>query len=196
MSFAKMPKTNSLSEDSTTHTKLCAKPGCPNEGLYPAPRNRQHLRDYLWLCLDHVRDYNRAWNYFDGLNGPALEAEIRKATTWERPSWKFGTSSSGKTGWQGAAPEFEDDFGFFEEGPARETAFAGMDAEEKEAWRIFDMAPVSDPVLLKQRYNELAKRYHPDHNGGDAGAEEKLKKINLAYSVLRKKRLNPQANTQ
>ncbi len=62
-----------------------------------------------------------------------------------------------------------------------------MDAEKKEAWKIFDMEPVSDPVQLKQRYNELAKRYHPDHNGGDAGAEEKLKKINLAYSVLRKK---------
>ena len=51
-----------------------------------APRSRDALRDYLWFCLDHVRAYNKAWNYYDGLQGTALEAEIRRATTWERPA--------------------------------------------------------------------------------------------------------------
>jgi len=31
----------------------------------------------------------------------------------------------------------------------------------------------------------LAKRLHPDVNGGDAEAEERLKRINLAYATLR-----------
>ena len=39
---------------------------------------------------------------------------------------------------------------------------------------------------VKKRYNELAKSLHPDHNRDDPKAEEKLKEINLAYSVLRK----------
>ena len=44
------------------------------------------------------------------------------------------------------------------------------------------------PVTLdavKLRYKELAKRHHPDANGGDRAAEERLKTINLAYAALR-----------
>ncbi|MBM3555349.1 MAG: J domain-containing protein, partial [Alphaproteobacteria bacterium] len=37
---------------------------------------------------------------------------------------------------------------------------------------------------LKQRYKELAKRLHPDLNGGDAVAEERLKQVNQAYAFL------------
>ncbi len=38
---------------------------------------------------------------------------------------------------------------------------------------------------VKTRYKELAKRHHPDANGGDRDAEERLKTINLAYAALR-----------
>jgi curved DNA-binding protein CbpA len=39
---------------------------------------------------------------------------------------------------------------------------------------------------LKARYKELVKTHHPDRNGGDKLAEERLKDINDAYSTLRK----------
>jgi curved DNA-binding protein CbpA len=38
---------------------------------------------------------------------------------------------------------------------------------------------------IKTRYKELAKRHHPDANGGDRSSEERLKVINLAYATLR-----------
>jgi curved DNA-binding protein CbpA len=38
---------------------------------------------------------------------------------------------------------------------------------------------------VKMRYKELAKRHHPDANGGDRAAEERLKTINLAYAAVR-----------
>ena len=38
---------------------------------------------------------------------------------------------------------------------------------------------------MKTRYKELAKRHHPDANGGDRAAEERLKTINIAYATLR-----------
>ncbi len=44
--------------------------------------------------------------------------------------------------------------------------------------------PVTMPVL-KARYKQLAKRHHPDANGGDRMAEERLKTINLAYATVR-----------
>ena len=38
---------------------------------------------------------------------------------------------------------------------------------------------------VKTRYKELAKRHHPDANGGDRASEERLKTINLAYAAVR-----------
>ena len=37
---------------------------------------------------------------------------------------------------------------------------------------------------IKKSYRNLAFKYHPDRNPGNAAAEEKFKKINAAYSVL------------
>ena len=44
--------------------------------------------------------------------------------------------------------------------------------------------PLDQPAL-RARYKELAKRLHPDANGGDREAEEQLKDVNRAYSLLR-----------
>jgi len=40
---------------------------------------------------------------------------------------------------------------------------------------------------LKTRYKQLAKKLHPDANGGDREAEDRLKTINAAYAMLRRK---------
>ena len=37
---------------------------------------------------------------------------------------------------------------------------------------------------VKSRYKELVKQYHPDTNGGDKEAEEKIKEINEAYQII------------
>ena len=93
MTEAKIPEIRGLKEE-PSQTKKCEAEHCLEDGIYPAPRNRDDLRSYVWFCLQHVREYNKGWNYFDGLNGDALEAEIRRATTWERPSWRFGTGGT------------------------------------------------------------------------------------------------------
>lgn len=193
MSKAKIPNSKVLPETEPT-LRACAVEGCCEGGIYPAPRSRDKLRDYVWFCLDHVRAYNKNWNYFTGLQGAALEAAIRNATTWERPSWRFGSGPGGQTNYHpGMMDEADDVFGLFgkREEAERAQAYARMDAEERAAWKIFDMDPVNDPAAIKQRYNELAKLNHPDRNQGDPVAEERLKEINLAYSTLRKKRVNP-----
>ena len=120
-SIMRRPKTPEipLDSDDTKRYKRCAADGCIAEGIYPAPKSRHELRDYLWFCLDHVRAYNKSWNYYEGLQGAALEAEIRRATTWERPSWKFATGKPGDEMFDDAFNLF--DFENREEGQQRKS---------------------------------------------------------------------------
>ena len=171
---------NNNGEDETHSYRRCAADGCLQEGSYPAPRSRSALRDYLWFCLKHVREYNKSWNYYEGLHGAALEAEIRRATTWERPSWKFATGKPSEN-------SFEDPLGLFDfENRTVDLAARQIPPEERRAWRILQLSPITDIDLVKKQYKRLVKQNHPDKNGGDAAAEERLKDINLAYSLIRK----------
>ncbi|MFM7224591.1 MAG: molecular chaperone DnaJ [Actinomycetota bacterium] len=55
---------------------------------------------------------------------------------------------------------------------------------EKDYYAVLGVAAgVSDKELSKA-YKQLAKRYHPDANAGDAAAEERFKEISAAYDVL------------
>ncbi len=54
--------------------RFCDQPDCLAEGPYPAPRSREDLRQYYWFCLDHVRAYNRAWNFYAGMSEAEVEA--------------------------------------------------------------------------------------------------------------------------
>ena len=171
---------NNNGEDETHSYRRCAADGCLQEGSYPAPRSRSALRDYLWFCLKHVREYNKSWNYYEGLQGAALEAEIRRATTWERPSWKFATGKPSEN-------SFEDPLGLFDfENRTDDLAARQIPTEERRAWRILQLSPITDIDIVKKQYKRLVKQNHPDKNGGDAAAEERLKDINLAYSLIRK----------
>ena len=167
-------------EDRAGRTRLCEAEGCTTEAHYPAPRSRDALREYIWFCLEHVCAYNKSWNYYEGLQGAALEAEIRRATIWERPSWKFATGKP-------AEEMFEDHTSLFDfESRANGTPQRQLSPEERRAWKTLRMEPVADLDAVKARYKQLAKENHPDINGGDAGAEERLKEINLAYDLIRK----------
>ncbi len=68
----------------------CEHAGCQAEGLYRAPKSRERMNDYYWFCLDHVRDYNRAWDYYAGMTADQIEAITRRDTVWERPTWPLG----------------------------------------------------------------------------------------------------------
>ena len=180
MRRANAPDFISNDEKNGTSRQCCAAIGCKEEGIYPAPKSRSALRDYIWFCLEHVREYNKSWNYYEGLQGAALEAEIRRATTWERPSWKFATGKPSES-------YFEDPLGIFDFGNRDSSPkHRQISPEEQRAWQILQLSPVADIDIVKKQYKRLVKQNHPDKNRGDAAAEERLKEINLAYSLVRK----------
>ncbi|HEV8680088.1 MAG TPA: J domain-containing protein [Stellaceae bacterium] len=177
-------------------SRLCDHPGCEGGGDFRAPRSRLELDRYYWFCLEHVRAYNLAWNYYAGMSEGEIEAEIRRDTVWHRPTWKLGER-------HGPGPPIRDHFGFYagtaeERGRRRANGHAGSRANGQardaaaraasardQAMAVFDLEPPLTPERLKARYKVLVKLHHPDAHGGDKAAEEKLKIINQAYATLK-----------
>jgi hypothetical protein len=161
--------------------QLCDHAGCRSEGLYRAPKSRDRLNDYFWFCLDHVRDYNRAWDYYAGMKPEEIEAHVRRDVVWERPTWPLGRwTSDRRILGDEFIPEDLDPFG------ARRAAEpARPKSKLEQALAELALAPGATAAEIKRRYKSLAKQFHPDANGGDKAAEERLKAINLAYSTLK-----------
>lgn len=153
----------------------CDHPGCAHGGEFRAPRSRDDLRNYYWFCLDHVRAYNAAWDYYAGLNATEIEQMVRQDTTWQRPTWPLGSMMG----------RFQDVFGLFEEQAAPRKPPEHPASPEEKAMKAMDLAAPLTLVALKARYKELVKRHHPDANGGDKASEERFKEIGQAYKILR-----------
>ncbi len=172
-----------------TPVRMCDHPECAAGGDFRAPKSRLDLHDYYWFCLDHVRAYNSAWNYYAGMSDGEIEAEIRSDTVWQRPTWRLGERHV--PGW---AARVRDPLGLYSGGgapggrdrdrPEREAARRALSAQEQ-ALAVFEIEPPFTPVRLKARYKALVKLHHPDAHGGDKAAEEKLKIINQAYATLK-----------
>jgi molecular chaperone DnaJ len=54
----------------------------------------------------------------------------------------------------------------------------------KNYYRVLDVQDFADPEAIKAAYRQLARKFHPDLNGGNAEAEERFKEINEAYDIL------------
>jgi hypothetical protein len=171
-----------LTLDRPVKLRMCDHPGCSQAGDYRAPKDRQ-LENYYWFCLDHVRAYNAAWDFFSGMSTAEVEAYNRKATVWERPSWPMAD-------WQKREQALRDEVAkeFFGEtftaSPRPATAYP-MSREEQEALTMLELTPPVDYQAIRAQYKILVKRYHPDLNGGSPEAEEKFKLLNQSFAVLR-----------
>ena len=172
-------------------TRACAATGCTGEGAFRVPRSRERLNEHIWFCLQHAREHNEHWDYFSGMSQAQIEAFAEDALTGHRPTWPLGKRAA-------EAPAMRDHHRFRD----FHTVFGSTTGESEDARsprppqrpltplqaKAFDVLNLeSDASLheIKARYKELVKRFHPDANGGDRGAEERLKRVIQAYGVLR-----------
>lgn len=171
-------------------TKACDMPGCPYEGTFRAPKDRS-LSDHHLFCQMHITEYNRAWNFFDGMNQREVEEHILKSMFGDRPTWRYDADGMAEENLRRQAYEFHgtgatDDrasraWQEYEQNKNR----IDETSAEYEAMAIFGLEPPVDLDKIKAKYKELAKKYHPDINTTNPKAEEQLKKINMAYTVLK-----------
>lgn len=177
----------------------CAWPDCAEPAEYRAPRDRT-LRDYDWYCLEHVRLFNRNWNYYADMSEDEVEESVRADVTWQRPSWKLGHIHAGLEATTAAYRAFKtgrvkDTFHFFEdetrehaEETRRNREYAAgrpqRGTDQDQALRVMELEWPLTKDDLKARYKDLVKRYHPDLNPGDKACEERFKAVNQAYKTL------------
>lgn len=174
--------------------RACDIQGCAGSGTHRAPKGRNAEGEYFWFCLDHVRQYNKSYNYFSGMNDAAIQAFQKNSVVGHRPTWRMGISGNVGAGSRSAGPGFvwsgasEDPVellgeGFQTRGPEPERRkLRNMEMKSLRTLGL-DMAASSEEV--KARYKILVKRHHPDANGGDRSCEDRLREVIQAYSYLK-----------
>lgn len=170
--------------------RSCDHPDCAHVGQYRAPKSRDALHEYYWFCLEHVRAYNAAWDYYAGCSTEEIESMLRRDVTWQRPTWPLGSRFASRC--RIDPSRLKDYFGIFEEAPrnggaganGREAGRTQPGTPEGKAMKLMSLQEPLTVALVKARYKELVKLHHPDANGGSKAAEERFKEINQAYKTL------------
>ena len=163
--------------------KICSNPDYNETGIYPAPKSRENLREYLYFCINCIKDFNKSWNYFAGLNEKELEIEIRKSVTWDRPSWKFGTKNLNH--------DFERAFKKFN-GQKESVKEKVVDKKLESCFKDLGLDSSSNLKEVKSKYKILAKKWHPDvQNKKNSKNKDKFINITNAYKTILKSFTKP-----
>ncbi len=140
--------------------RLCDRYGCPEKGDRPAPK-RADGPERWYFCEPHAAEYNRNWNYFEGLS--AEEAARRESSERAQAG---GFEAAGHYRWAGP-------------GDGTRTR------DEMRALEVLELEPDADFEAARVAWRALAKRTHPDVAPGDAGAAERFAQGQAAFAVLR-----------
>src|SRR5687767_2887463 len=80
----------------------CAVPGCGELGEYKAPLEPANFNgpgSWRFLCLDHVREHNSAYNFFDGMSAEEISAAQNVYGGWERSVRAFSPTAGATPVW-------------------------------------------------------------------------------------------------
>lgn len=169
----------------------CAVPGCVEPGEFKAPLQPANFDGpgaWRFLCLDHVREHNAKYNFFEGMTSEEITEAQSPLSGWDRPSRRFAATGADP------APKWSDftdplnaigaRFGRFRDA-ANSSRF---NKPERRALSVLGLGDDADRNQLRKRYSGLVRRYHPDKNGGDRSHEGRLGEVIEAYQLLRKSR--------
>lgn len=155
------PRWRGYSEGREAQTvKLCDRHGCTEPGKCPAPKSPNNP-DRWYFCETHAAEYNKGWNYFEGLN----EEEARAREAEERRTAN-GYAASASNAWAGSGD-------------------GTRSRDEMRALEVLECDPDADFDTIRLAWRKLAKVFHPDVRPGDAEAAKKFHAIQAAYDVLR-----------
>ncbi|MEO1967632.1 MAG: J domain-containing protein [Sphingomonadaceae bacterium] len=178
--------------------RRCMHPGCREPGEFRAPGNNGSSfdgpGDWRWFCLEHVREFNSGYDWFEGMSAEEIYHAQAPGAGWrtESPSFRPTGGVDGMPRWA----DFDDPLDAISarargiKSRTQREAEMAMDGrfnrEEVGALEVMGLGSDTDRRKLRRRYSELVRRYHPDRNGGDRSHEARLTRVVEAYQLLRK----------
>ena len=163
---------------------ICDWNNCDELGEYKAPIEKDNSKKFRMLCLKHVKEFNKNWNYFSGMNDNQIMDFLKSDMTWHKPTQSFSSSDNFfKVLWNNTLKdEFDNkkiksDFNYM-----RQFKF---DNNDKKAFEILGLSVGMKWMKIHEKFKTLVKKFHPDMNLGNKKYEEKLKLITLAYTQLK-----------
>ena len=146
---------------------ICDWNNCKELGEYKAPVEKDNSKKFRLLCLDHIKEFNKNWNYFSGMDDDQIMDFLKSDMTWHKPTQSFSSSDNFfKVLWNNT---LKDEF----------------DNKDIKAFEILGLSVGMKWMKIHEKFKTLVKKFHPDMNAGDKKYEEKLKLITLAYTQLK-----------
>ena len=140
--------------------RLCDRHGCDEKGDCPAPKS-PNSPERWYFCQRHAAEYNRKWDYFEGLDKEQAESRAQA----ERNE-NAGYAEAAHYGWASSGDGSRSD-------------------DEMRALEVFELEADADFETIKKAWRARAKKVHPDVNPGDEDAARAFHAYSLAYEVLR-----------
>ena len=163
---------------------ICDWNNCKELGEYKAPVERDNSKKFRMLCLKHVKEFNKNWNYFSGMNDNQIMDFLKSDMTWHKPTQSFSSSDNFfKVLWNNTLKdEFDNkkiksDYNYM-----RQFKFDNKDIK---AFEILGLSVGMKWMKIHEKFKTLVKKFHPDMNLGNKKYEEKLNLITLAYTQLK-----------
>lgn len=194
--FEKIKVRRSPEAERTASAPACQWDGCEQAGTHRAPVGRMAEGEYFKFCFDHVREYNKGFNYFSGVPDSDIARFQKEALTGHRPTWKMGTANNAqpapdfaqkRSGRAGYHQRLRDPYGVFNDGvdPKDRPRQRKLKSLEAKAMETLGLETTATGSQIKQRYKELVKKHHPDANGGDRASEDRFRDVIQAYRMLK-----------
>jgi hypothetical protein len=176
--------------------RTCAHPGCTAPGEFRAPLERPGSGvvppagppRHQYLCLDHVREFNAGYNWFQGMTPEEVYAAQNPYPQWDRAAQAFAAGQRRGD----AFDRVNDALGVlrWREGdgraaaPARTPSGRVLSPAESKALKTLELTAAASLADIKAAYRRLARRFHPDSNGGDRSQEDALRAVVEAQDLL------------
>ena len=163
---------------------ICDWNNCFEKGEFKAPVEKDNSKKYRLLCLTHVKEFNKNWNYFSGMNDEQIFTFLKSDMTWHKPTQSFSSSDNFfKVLWNDA---LKDEFDKAKlRGEFNHMNQFKFNYRDIKAFGILGVSVGLKWEKIQQKFKILVKKFHPDINLGNKKYEEKLKLITLAYTQLK-----------
>jgi len=144
----------------TVEVRICDRYNCNDPGNCPAPKS-PNSPERWYFCERHAAEYNKGWNYFEGLDKEEAEARARSE---QRDN--AGYAEAQHYGWAGSGD-------------------GSRSADEMRALEVLGLDPDASFEDVKKAWRGRAKELHPDVRPGDEAAARAFQANQVAYEVLR-----------